>query len=381
MPFALIPSELMDEIVEHTDDYETIESLSLVARRFVAPSQRFLFQTVSLTTNSACRQLHLLLTESPHLTKYVRSLAISVSDVRDCEHLDVLDLLGGLNSLALTGNYDDGFSWVQISSAIRSSILRLVQLPTIQTLHLDSIKEVPSTFLHYAVHAFSQLTLICVGVSYGDLSLHIPNPNVERLRHLTIIGCGKSMYTFMHGSTVRPSTRHLTQMNLILDEAVGEFLHASSFLDCLESLVLTWGFIPSETDRMQHPLDPPFLPNLRKLSLDIIAPSWKDALTFAGSFVNLAEKTPALEELSFIVEPAPSPLSDEPAQPPEPFALFGTRLYAKRLPRLRRVQGFAKYEAEGVSLQEFEADMGARFPGPRADGILACAVYRSGDAI
>ncbi|KAJ7633207.1 hypothetical protein FB45DRAFT_1058162 [Roridomyces roridus] len=137
MSFAVVPQELVDKIVEQARGKKnlTIQSLSLVARRFVAPSQRRLFRRIALSGESDDKKLNSVFTESTHLVRYPSSKARSP--------IAVLHMLTDLSSpeIAASRRRPDRLSWAQILLAVRSSICHAIRLPRSRVFSLDCVDD------------------------------------------------------------------------------------------------------------------------------------------------------------------------------------------------------------------------------------------------
>ncbi|KAJ7633291.1 hypothetical protein FB45DRAFT_524533 [Roridomyces roridus] len=390
---ALAIPELIDQIVQQ-GQRDDCQVLSIVAKRFTIPSQRRLFRTIVVPTDGACERLHALLSSSPHLAAHARHFGVNLSNVKQPEPLVVLDMLQGLKHFTITAYHEDELSWPDIDAGVRSAIYRALQRPGVKSLHLDSIDEIPRALLRYGIHTFSHLTIIGV-LTLDENDSEQPdwitarpltdddNGPLQKLQ-MAIVGEAGSfpIYTLLRQPEMRPALRHLPWICIVYDRAGWDFLDDAGLFGNLKEVVLTWVFMGSrdaEALGTQHPFDLPFLPNLRKISLLVVAPltgMWVDAFDFIGEAVTLSEKTPALEDLRLIIDPS-AVVEDEVElvlPPPKPIAFFADPRYAERLPCLRRISCF-KTERSTLGLDDFTVYMGAVFPAPLNDGILYCGMH------
>ncbi|KAF7344490.1 hypothetical protein MSAN_01930800 [Mycena sanguinolenta] len=75
MSHSTLPPELIDTIICEIHDLESLKTCSLVVSSWRSPSQRILFDTLTVTVEN-CAALFNLLTESPHIANYTTNLII-----------------------------------------------------------------------------------------------------------------------------------------------------------------------------------------------------------------------------------------------------------------------------------------------------------------
>ncbi|KAF7326991.1 hypothetical protein MSAN_02492900 [Mycena sanguinolenta] len=73
-----LAQELIDAIVDLVPDKQSLLACALTAPSFVYASQRRIFHSISIQNVAACNRLAAILTESPHLGRYVRILSLKI---------------------------------------------------------------------------------------------------------------------------------------------------------------------------------------------------------------------------------------------------------------------------------------------------------------
>ncbi|KAF7304170.1 hypothetical protein MIND_00649000 [Mycena indigotica] len=103
-----LPQELIDSILDNVYKQQDLRACALVARSFRLPSQRKLFEHLSLHPEALhgepasiahFERLHAIFIESPHLAKFVKSLDLRVLRAENLPLMEtevVLDILGAL---------------------------------------------------------------------------------------------------------------------------------------------------------------------------------------------------------------------------------------------------------------------------------------------
>ncbi|KAJ7653114.1 hypothetical protein DFH06DRAFT_1204746 [Mycena polygramma] len=138
-----------------------------------AKSQRQLFRWMSLRDLPAYQRTGRLLAASPHLGKYIRFLALSIHQLpRDYELLkDILALLPEIERLSIEGH--------SVADITRNqSLVDLFARPTIRSLGLNRVVNVPSSLILRAFSSFEEVLLSSITlakVEEGDATGGLPS--------------------------------------------------------------------------------------------------------------------------------------------------------------------------------------------------------------
>ncbi|KAF8069034.1 hypothetical protein FPV67DRAFT_1669069 [Lyophyllum atratum] len=163
-----IPLEILIQIVEHLPldsdaDRLFLSRCSRLSRAFVTPCQSRLFSDIhffSYKGASRCRRLHNVLTQSPHLASFIRTLVIQNGWTTQMEPKmqrvmwalteptlpQVLDLLPALQLLYLNSSTTKLLTWNDMGPALQTSLLRLFTLPSLTCIRLRNMKVPPTIF-------------------------------------------------------------------------------------------------------------------------------------------------------------------------------------------------------------------------------------------
>ncbi|KAF7375331.1 hypothetical protein MSAN_00420000 [Mycena sanguinolenta] len=201
-----IPFELIAAIVDELEhDRASLKACSLVATPFCAPSQRHLFRAMWLHREnwqfytSAQKALHrgtkipsgtikrvsALFSKSPHLAVYVRDLTIDLPDSadEDIPLAQVLQAVTKLERLVISGLV---VRWDDLSRSLTSAILDVFVRPTLESLHLLNIQDLPSSAILSALSSMRVLSLHHPTLS-DEETLEQGGPLIaSKIHHLTL---------------------------------------------------------------------------------------------------------------------------------------------------------------------------------------------------
>ncbi|KAF5379160.1 hypothetical protein D9615_006008 [Tricholomella constricta] len=159
MTFSVpIPEDVIIQIIDQLDR-STLSQCSTVARSFLRPSQQRLFHTIVLPCHRRqCRNLHALLTQSPHIVPYVKTLSVYVifsrSGAKIMQTMDlteptlpsIIGMLSALKSFAFISVPHEPLNWGSFSPALQASLLALFQLPSLTCIEINQGKFPLSVF-------------------------------------------------------------------------------------------------------------------------------------------------------------------------------------------------------------------------------------------
>ncbi|KAJ7281960.1 hypothetical protein C8J57DRAFT_1463973 [Mycena rebaudengoi] len=173
---AFLAQELIYAIIDEVELDQTLRSCALVSTAFLVPSQRRLFRTISLSIltwkrirgNLFASALDVF-TASPHLASYVRGLYIMITDM-PALHAPLTSLLPLLCNVEQFGIDAVHKSWKEntMPSTLKASLLNFLGRPSLQSLTLARIKEVPSTLIIYTLLNVRSVSFTDIGIIRED---------------------------------------------------------------------------------------------------------------------------------------------------------------------------------------------------------------------
>ena len=147
-----LPLDILLDIIEllaGCRDIESLRTLSQACKSMVPLCRKHLFSTLFLRCNSNSVRFNDLLSKNPDIAHYVRSLDYGIYNIPSSGHeLNILDMLkkcSSLRSIVLSSLRD--LTWNNLTESTRSSILSLIQLPTVTSLSIYSFNGFPATAL------------------------------------------------------------------------------------------------------------------------------------------------------------------------------------------------------------------------------------------
>ncbi|KAJ6565877.1 hypothetical protein DFH09DRAFT_1157202, partial [Mycena vulgaris] len=200
---------IMDEVAAkpwaEPKDYATLSACAVVARAFLAPSQRHLYRTITLRSETVA-DIASTFTASPHLASYVRDLHIDVPfGIRPSsydndrypasrpmtEHsplASLFPLLNGLQRLTI-----EECNWNDLPATSRGPLAILFTIPSLRCVALVRCRGVPSYLVRRVLCCASEVILRHVYVDpedgvlpYADGSVGIVATPIATLQHLTL---------------------------------------------------------------------------------------------------------------------------------------------------------------------------------------------------
>ena len=152
-------------------DIESLRTLSQACKYMVPLCRKHLFSSLCVDSNPKLVGFSNLLTKNPDIARYVRSLDYAVFYIPSSGHvLNILYMLkkrSSLRSIILSTLRNWG--WNDLTESIRSSLVSLMQLPTVTSLVIHSFKGFPAT----ALSGCGNL----IDLSFLELSLAPPEVN------------------------------------------------------------------------------------------------------------------------------------------------------------------------------------------------------------
>ncbi|KAJ6566823.1 hypothetical protein B0H19DRAFT_1374229 [Mycena capillaripes] len=296
-----IPPELIAAIVDELEhDRASLKACSLVAIAFCPPSQRHLFRAMWLhrenwqfytvvqqalhrgTTipSGTIKRVSSLLSESPHLTAYVRDLTIDLPDSadEDAPLAYVLHAATNLERFVVSGL---AVRWGDLSDPLVSSILEVLARPMLKNLHFLNVRDVPASAILHALSFVKVLSLHHSTFTEDEQEDAAP-PTASLLDHLILSTSLPSTYELIL-SPHAPKLRSVTKLLLRVDWNAR--LYAERLLSSLAGTLIQ---LELDCGELSFPFNLPHLPHLRFLTLRLfrgIARRLPDG--FAGTLAGL----------------------------------------------------------------------------------------------
>jgi len=154
-----IPQDIIDNVIEAVgNDKHLLKKCALVSSSFLRPSRKQLFSKISLSSHKDSQGFHQFLVQNPVIQSFVRSIAIN--ERRGFEFQNSTSLLAILRlpfsrlesfSITLSFWHHDARNWNSFSCELKDTLSNIIHSPTLKTLYLKGIVNVPIT-LFLGVH-------------------------------------------------------------------------------------------------------------------------------------------------------------------------------------------------------------------------------------
>ncbi|KAJ7725427.1 hypothetical protein DFH07DRAFT_252759 [Mycena maculata] len=276
-----LPNELVAVVLDELDrDYLSLKTCALVTTAFCSTSQRHLFRSIWLhrgdwhsytfaqqavhrgvsIPSGTIMGWHSLISTSPHLASHVRDLTIDLpsSEDEDITLKHVLRALPSIERLVISGM---AVRWGDLSAGLRSVVLAMLSLPSLDRLHLLDIRDVPTQILRVlpSMKAFSIHRTTFKGDTDPPESEGLPS---SRLEHITISTNMRSTYKLILPHA--PRFTNVTKIHLFID-----FFSCMGPEKLLSAVGRTLQHLELDCDRLYYPFGLPPLPSLRTLELRV----------------------------------------------------------------------------------------------------------------
>ncbi|KAJ7478320.1 hypothetical protein FB451DRAFT_1557023 [Mycena latifolia] len=303
----IFPQELMDmilgEVKASGDGTETFRSFSLVAHRFLASSQRYLFRALTVERWST-EKLSWILEDVPHLASYVLDLTFNFdigergsyieSGVHDndvCSALvSIFTVLGTVKRLSLPY-----FSADSLPAYVKCAFIRFLSLPSLEALVFAPTVSpplrasgIPASLMTYALFSCKEVALDRGGSIYIDkFPQFIPIPALpppltpQTLDlHIGLSGIDNTLTELLLSPALAQFTENIEHLKISVGSQYWSFgryreLRCLRTLRHLELRVFTRTFSLKSLGRSSYlpeaytrcPIELPALPCLRRLTL------------------------------------------------------------------------------------------------------------------
>ena len=128
------------------EDIKSLKILSQTCKSMVPLCRKHFFSSLFLHSELYSERFSDLLSKNPDIARYVTRLFYSVYIPVSDHELNILDMLKGHSSLQSIILSSSGLDWNNLNESIRSSLVSLIQLPTITHLYTN-FKGFPETVL------------------------------------------------------------------------------------------------------------------------------------------------------------------------------------------------------------------------------------------
>ena len=134
-------------------DIKSLQILSQTCKYMVPPCRKHLFSSLNLHSEMNSERFSDLLSKNPDIALYVTSLSYRVSNPISDHELNILDLLkehASLQLIQLSPKWRpheamQPLDWNDFPESIRSSLIVLIQLPTVTHLDISDFEGFPAT--------------------------------------------------------------------------------------------------------------------------------------------------------------------------------------------------------------------------------------------
>ncbi|KAF7377115.1 hypothetical protein MSAN_00130500 [Mycena sanguinolenta] len=379
---AQLPQELIDAIVQEVKNKDDLQACSLTARNLVAASQSGLFRQMSLRWDSSSRiapafaRARSFLYECPHLSSYIRELTLDLPSFHQGQVIleTILQMLlhgGHLERLAINGHAQH---WDELLSQLTLTIPSIIELPSMQCLHLLRISSLPASVVFQAASSVRVLSLNrVIPQRVRDITANIP-PNTH-LETLILPWC-LTTETLLRACDFLLAVQNLRRLSVDM--------HSSGYHHSLiASSSAHLQYLEIECGAFSTPLNLPPLPALRSLAV-LLAKSvdvdrlWTLPENLTSTIAALPAVCPHLETLKLTIHIRT--LEMEPKwHDHSPFPVFDSLFYREQLPLLRGIHCCLGYSDPFVAcagpyfelaLERFVALMENKLPAAFREGIL-----------
>ena len=218
MEMGTLPLEILQYIIDllaaggeddDEDDIESLQILSQVCKSMVPLCRKHLFSSLLLRSKKDSKRFSALLLKNPEIARYVRDLNYKFCPPLSDHELNILDLLKKHSSLQSIRLSSPGSTeWNDLPESIRSSLVFLMQLPTVTRLDIGDIR-CPAT----ALSGCSNL----IDLRLGELKLAPPEVNQIISRSKIPTPVFLFMWRTTHGLAVLLNSANLHAGGPIID--------------------------------------------------------------------------------------------------------------------------------------------------------------------
>ncbi|KAJ7443566.1 hypothetical protein FB451DRAFT_1556750 [Mycena latifolia] len=365
-----LAQELVDAIIDElgaknsfeNQDYASLHACSLVARAFVAPTQRYLFRRLALTRQNRAlsearpkvAQRSAALRSNPHLATYVRDLTLQIDLFSDNSPL-LISLLPLLTSIKRLAIRDGARKWGELPADIRAAIVSLFSLQGLRCVALDRISDVPASLIRFALSSFKEVSLTFIYISDDDGDFpsahqlaHTSFPSPAVLGHLALDyppAVSTALHVLLLGNGAANPLGRLRHLQLTLRQTpdLGAFASiALKYSHSIQHLSIDFQRLPWKG------LEFPSLPQLRVLTLKTAVDLLQAPNSVLLAIATLPSCMPNIEVMNILIHANEWGYSDSIRRPEADAALM-------QLSQLREVHFHVVFSYESGDITGFES--------------------------
>ncbi|KAJ7215384.1 hypothetical protein GGX14DRAFT_442851 [Mycena pura] len=330
-----LAQDLIDTIIDEVaakrwfdrKNYGDLAACSLTARAFVAPSQRHLFRSLTLSTDNGHgndgwpqelgAESWQVLTDSPHLGSYVRDFHLDMSTTAMstlASLASLIPLLSGVNRLAIVCIHH--YKWEKFPVGFRTALVSLFSLPSLRCVALTNYYGVPSSLIRHALVSYKEVSFRWVTIGSNEELFPCDRlgmkslPSAAPLDHLALRYHPDRFAFHAHAllldSGIASSLKHIRQLELTLPlpKSLGTLPPVSlgdleaialSYSDLIENLVINLGGL------RDNPIVLPNLSHLCRLTLKASVRKLYVPDSVLTAMTSLPACTPALEVVNVLI--------------------------------------------------------------------------------
>ncbi|KAJ7142331.1 hypothetical protein C8R44DRAFT_974126 [Mycena epipterygia] len=309
-----LAQELIDAIVDQLGQKDTwcspkditsLRACALAARSFVAPSQRHLFRSLTLTSEKM-QKVAAGIIENPRLGSFVRDLRIEVPFTSS--HFDTLaSLLPLLNRIDRLVIAWQNWDWKSFPANFRGAFVGLLSIPSLRCLAFTYCSGIPPSILRHALASYHEVVFTNIAFSepekFRPFAEEASRPPTGILGYLVLAPKGGSedttLRTLVLGQEIAPLLVNLEHLEL--------GVAPGGSLGGLEKLALNCsGAIRHLTinfdKRHDDIISLPNMPSLRFLTLKSSVRKFRVPYSVLSVAVSLPACMPRIEVLDFVVD-------------------------------------------------------------------------------
>ncbi|KAJ7642395.1 hypothetical protein DFH06DRAFT_1475208 [Mycena polygramma] len=311
--------ELIDAIIDEvaaTDEWydsldrKSLSACALAARTFVAPSQRRLFQSLTLPVRHGdMKEVALEFTTSPHLGSYVQDLHFeNVShNARETDIASgtIFTMLSSVRRLVISGRK----RWDPASREFYHGLTSMLARPSLRSIGLLHCGRVPmSLFFHIMSAGYEEVALATTDFDYDDSDsglMRSPESGAHSTSTLLRLALAfwpertGAVGDLMMSDHIAGSLEHVQHLKLtVRTQPCFDALHRIA-LKCVEPLQ----HLEIDFDVYHlHPIILPFMPGLRVLTLQAKVAKLRVPDSLTTMIATLPDCTPNVEIVNVIID-------------------------------------------------------------------------------
>jgi hypothetical protein len=187
-PRTTLPLDILQYIIdlladENDGNIKSLLILSQTSKSMVPLCRKHLFSNLNLLRDLKSERFANLISKNPDIARYVRILNFRVYNPISDDELNILDLLKKRSSLQTIILQTSGMDWNDFPESMQSSIVSLIQLPTVSFLGLESFKGFPATAISGCSNLM-HLEFIKVELAPPEVNQIIPRSKIPKPKTL-----------------------------------------------------------------------------------------------------------------------------------------------------------------------------------------------------